>query len=178
MNKKHDTIGCCGIDCGLCPRYYTDGHSKCPGCCGIDFEKKHPPCSLANCCFKKHRLEVCSLCDDFPCSKYDKQKIEKDSFVSHKKIYDNHNCIKVNGLIKFIETQSVRIELLETLLEEYNDNRSKNYYCIAASLLSMDCINKITEYIKDNRKEINTEMLKEKINEFAKDENVELKLIK
>jgi hypothetical protein len=26
----HPTIGCCGIDCGLCPRYYTDGPSRCP----------------------------------------------------------------------------------------------------------------------------------------------------
>jgi hypothetical protein len=21
--KKYGTIGCCGIDCGLCPRFYT-----------------------------------------------------------------------------------------------------------------------------------------------------------
>jgi hypothetical protein len=178
MNKKHHTIGCCGVDCGLCPRYYTDGSSKCPGCFGIDFENKHPPCSFANCCFKKHNFEICSLCDEFPCTKYDKQKIEKDSFVSHKKIYANHNYIKTNGLESFINVQKTRITLLETLLKKYNDNRSKNFYCIAASLLSMDSINKITEFISKNGKTIDIKIIKEKICEYSKEENIKLKLDK
>jgi hypothetical protein len=32
--KKYPTIGVCGLDCGLCPRYYTIGPSRCPGCAG------------------------------------------------------------------------------------------------------------------------------------------------
>jgi len=34
--KIYNTIGCCGIDCGLCPRFYTKGDSVCPGCGGTD----------------------------------------------------------------------------------------------------------------------------------------------
>lgn len=40
MTKKIYTLGCCGLDCGLCPRFYTEGSSRCPGCCGENFEKK------------------------------------------------------------------------------------------------------------------------------------------
>ena len=86
--KKHYILGCCGIDCGLCPRFYTDGDSKCPGCYGPDFENKHPPCGIANCCFKKNRLEVCSLCNDYPRKKYENtEKTLKDSFVHIKKYF-------------------------------------------------------------------------------------------
>jgi len=40
--KKFETIGCCGIDCGLCPRFHTTGTSACPGCGGLEFKEKHP----------------------------------------------------------------------------------------------------------------------------------------
>jgi hypothetical protein len=175
-NKKHYTLGCCGIDCGLCPRFHADGDSKCPGCFGPDFAQKHPSCSLANCCFKKNNLEVCGQCNDFPCSRYeDKEKVLKDSFVTHKKIFQNHYFVKERGLDKFIEEQQVRIDLLNILLEKYNDNRSKNYYCLATALLKTDSINEIMAYINESE-EVSVEALKCKINEYAKKENVELKL--
>jgi hypothetical protein len=176
--KKHYVLGCCGIDCGLCPRFYTEGDSKCPGCFGHDFAKKHPSCALANCCFKKNKLEVCGLCINFPCDRYkNKEKVLKDSFVTHKKIFQNHYFIKENGLNEFIKEQKIRINLLNILLEKYNDNRSKNYYCLATTLLSIDSLNEVIEYIKKN-KEINIEKIKNKINEYAVKENIELKLIK
>jgi len=179
MNKKHPSLGCCGIDCGLCPRFYTEGNSKCPGCFGMDFEIKHPPCSHANCCFKKHKKETCGLCNNFPCVKYDdKVKIEKDTFVTHKKIFQNLHFIKTNGLDEYIKKQKIRIRLLNILLEKYNDNRSKNYYCLATTLLDIDNIKRIIKFIKNNNKNICIETIKKIINGYAKEENIELKLIK
>jgi len=176
--KKNYILGCCGIDCGLCPRFHTDGDSKCPGCFGHNFSKKHPSCSFANCCFKENKLEVCGLCNNFPCNKYEnKEKVLKDSFVTHKKILQNHYFIKENGLNEYIKKQKIRIKLLNILLEKYNDNRSKNYYCIAMALLKIKSINKIIKFINEN-KEIGIEMVKNKINEYAKEENIELKLEK
>jgi hypothetical protein len=178
LAKKHYVLGCCGIDCGLCPRFYTEGKSKCPGCLGPDFANCHPSCSLANCCFKKNNLEACGLCGNFPCNRYENQdKVLKDSFVTHKKIFQNQYFIKEHGLNEFIKQQKIRIKLLNILLEKYNDKRSKNYYCIATALLNIDNINKILNIIKQN-KEINIEMLKNKINEYAKEENIEFKLNK
>jgi hypothetical protein len=176
--KKHYVLGCCGIDCGLCPRFYTEGNSRCPGCAGPKFSDVHPSCPILNCCYKKNKLEVCSQCNEFPCEKYkDKDKILKDSFVTHKKIFENHDFVKKYGLNEFIKVQKIRIELLNILLEKYNDKRSKNYYCLATALLKIESINEILVYIKENE-EVNIVSLKEKINEYAKEENVELKLKK
>jgi hypothetical protein len=58
--KAYPTLGCCGLDCGLCSRYYTVGTSRCPGCCGPEFFDKMPSCAYITCCVKKKGLEVCA----------------------------------------------------------------------------------------------------------------------
>jgi hypothetical protein len=136
--KEYPSLGCCGLDCGLCPRYYSEGTSRCPGCAGPDFFNKHPSCSYITCCVKKKGLEVCAQCDEFPCSKFaswrDKLMIE-DSFVTHQKIKPNLDFIKAHGLEKFLGQQAKRIKLLERMLKDFDDGRSKSFYCIATTLL-------------------------------------------
>ena len=134
--KRLPTIGCCGIDCGLCPRYHTAGSSRCPGCAGPDFFEKHPSCGHITCCVKKRKLEVCSLCDEFPCPKFESWA-DSDSFVTHQKTLSNLNSIRGEGFEEFIEQQRKRIGLLETMLKEFDDGRSKSFYCIATALLTM-----------------------------------------
>src|SRR5512136_3302859 len=91
--KTFPTIGCCGIDCGLCPRYYTTGSSRCPGCAGPDFFEKHPSCGHITCCVKTRKLEVCSQCDEFPCSRFESWA-DGDSFVTHQKTLFNLDSIR------------------------------------------------------------------------------------
>lgn len=134
--KKYPTIGYCGIDCGLCPRYYTDGKSRCPGCGGKDFFEKHPSCSIITCCGKNKRLETCADCGDFPCGKM-KNWDSADSFVSHKNSLENLRYIRGNGLPSFIRQQGVRIELLERMIKKYDDGRSKSFFCLACALLPL-----------------------------------------
>ena len=187
MLKRNYTLGCCGIDCGLCPRYYTEGESRCPGCFGKDFAEKHPPCSLATCCVKKHNLEACGQCKEFPCKKYENEKIEKDSFVTHKKMMANQRYVQKNGIEKYIEEQNIRIKILEKMLQEFNDGKSKSYFCIAATLLDIKCLNKsLIEAEKKMQKEKmsaddfkgKTKVLKGILSEYADKNNVELKLRK
>jgi hypothetical protein len=135
--KKYPTIGVCGLDCGLCPRYYTVGPSRCPGCAGPDFFNKHPSCSFITCCVKKKNLEVCAECSDFPCSKFKsdeeyRQMNESSSYPSCKKILPNLYFIKEHGIKKFIEQQNKRIHLLETMINKFNDGRSRSFFCRAA----------------------------------------------
>jgi len=137
--KAFPTIGCCGIDCGLCPRYHTAGGSRCPGCAGPDFFKKHPSCGHITCCVKKRNLEVCSQCDEFPCSKFESWA-DGDSFVTHQRTLFNLDSIRRDGLERFVEQQGRRIGLLETMLEEFDDGRSKSYYCIAMALLPVTAL--------------------------------------
>ena len=140
--KKYPTIGVCGLDCGLCPRYYTVGLSRCPGCGGPDFFDKHPSCSFITCCVKKKNLEVCAECSDFPCSKFKsdeeyQQMKESSSYPSDKKVLPNLNFIKEYGIEKFIEQQKKRIKLLETMIKNFDDGRSRSFFCKSAAILDL-----------------------------------------
>ena len=120
--RKYPTIGVCGLDCGLCPRYYTVGTSRCPGCGGPDFFNKHPSCSFITCCVKKKNLEVCAECSEFPCSKFKtdeeyQQLKESSSYPSYKTVMPNLNFIKEHGIKKFLDQQKKRIKLLERMME-------------------------------------------------------------
>jgi hypothetical protein len=186
--KKYPTLGCCGLDCGLCPRYYTVGASRCPGCCGPDFFNKHPSCSYITCCVKKKGLEVCAQCDEFPCSKFaswlDKTMIE-DSFLTHQKIEPNLYFIREQGLEKFLKQQKKRIALLERMLKDFDDGRSKSFYCIAATLLPVVEMESLlgeagrklkADKIKDGDTVTKTIILRQLLNDFAAKGGVELKL--
>ncbi len=187
--KKYPTLGCCGLDCGLCPRYYTEGSSRCPGCCGPDFFNKHPGCGHITCCVKKHNLEVCAQCDDFPCLKFDSWFGNKayDSFLTHKKCEPNQFFIKEQGIEIFIKQQKKRIKLLKEMLDEFNDGRSKSFFCIATTLLSIKGINDSLSFarkkikkndIGKNDLKSKAKIIKKSLENIALKESVELKLRK
>ena len=136
--KSHPTLGCCGLDCGLCPRHYTVGVSRCPGCCGPGFFEKHPSCGYITCCVRNEGLEVCALCDRFPCPRFEpwlETCAEHDSFITHARVKDNMEFIRERGLAPFLEQQSKRIGLLARMLQHFDDGRSRSFYCIATALL-------------------------------------------
>jgi hypothetical protein len=191
MEKKHPTIGCCGIDCGLCPRYYTEGKSRCPGCFGPKFlEIMGQSCSFITCCVKDKNLETCGECKDFPCSKFNSEWFGKsayDSFVTHKKALPNLTIIKSEGFAEFIKQQEERIEILKEMLDKFNDGRSKSYFCLASAILpidllkkSLDSAKKIVEKFgisKDDMKG-KSKILREILQSAADKENINLKLQK
>jgi hypothetical protein len=186
--KKYPTIGVCGLDCGLCPRYYTKGPSICPGCGGPDFLNKHPICSFITCCVKKKNLEVCGQCPDFPCSKFKTEKEyqqmeESSSYPSNKVVLQNLNFIKEHGIKKFIDRQKKRIKLLEKMIEIFDDGRSRSFFCRAVCLLDVksleSSLNKAIRKIKtDNIKKDDTKakakILRENLSETAFQKGVEL----
>jgi Zn-finger protein len=186
--KMYPTIGVCGLDCGLCPRYYTEGASRCPGCGGPNFLNKHPSCSFITCCVKKNNFEVCAFCSAFPCSKFktDKeiQQFEgSSSYPPYKKIMLNLNYIKDYGIEKFIDNQKKRIRLLEKLLQNYDDGRSKSFFCKAAALLDINsledslhtALQKIKSYkISSTDIKLRAKIIKEILNESALKEKIVL----
>jgi len=151
-NKSHPTIGCCGIDCGLCPRYHTEGKSKCPGFYGINFlEVMVHTCSFINCCFKNKKIETCGECNEFPCKKFNSKWFGNnayDSFVTYKKAMLNLYLIKNYGFEKFLKQQIKRMKYLNRMLKEFNDGRSKNLFCLSSALLSIE---RLTNAIKHAR---------------------------
>lgn len=157
--KENSTIGCCGIDCGLCPRFHTKGDSACPGCGGLHFKDKHPSCGYVTCCVIKKELEVCSECNEYPCIRFDSEKNGYDSFVTHRKVFANLDFIRLNGMEKFIEQQQIRMNILKDFLDNYDDGRSKSFFCISCALLPLDSLQEIALLAQ---KQGNAMILKEK----------------
>ena len=191
LNKKYPSIGCCGIDCGLCPRYYTEGKSRCPGCFGQKFlEVMGQSCSFITCCFKEKKLETCGECKDFPCSKFDSKWFGKDaydSFVTHKKAIPNLNFIKNKGFEEFLKQQEKRIVFLREMLTDFNDKRSKSFFCLASALLPVEIIEESLKSARDSIKKLKikkdnlkdkAKILRDFLQSAADKEGIKLKLQK
>lgn len=180
--RKYPLLSACGLNCGLCPRYHTNGDSKCPGCLGKDFYKKHPTCGILSCSQKKG-LDYCYLCDEYPCKKYDKSD-KSDSFITHKNQFKDFEKAKKMGIEVYQKELNEKIEILNTLINNYNDGKRKNFYCIAVNLLELSDIKNIMQNINEkiNLQEIQfNEKVKQIVSLFevkAKEKNIELILRK
>jgi len=175
--RKHPEIGCCGLECGLCPRYHTDGGSRCPGCGGGDFEQKHPSCGFVTCCVRKHEVEVCGLCAEFPCGRFDNETGERDSFITHRNVMSNSREIGIKGIDELMKGLAERMSILETMLREYDDGRSKSFYCLACALLSPDTLKSAIDGMppEDGRK-ARAKELRGRLEDAAAEAGVELRL--
>jgi hypothetical protein len=180
--KAHPTIGCCGIDCGLCPRYQSESISACPGCGGPQFKAKHPSCGFITCCVVKSGLEVCSQCPEFPCNRYNSEIDAYDSFVTHKKVFPNLEYIKTNGIENFLKFQNIKINILKYFLSNFDDGHSKSYFCLSCALLpteELSCIHSSVIGLVDSMeiKERN-KRLKDDLHKASEKHDITLKLNK
>jgi len=140
--KKYPIVGVCGLNCGLCPRYHTEGASRCPGCCGPDFWQKHPSCGFITCCVKKKGLETCAQCVDWEeCEKVAKlldSAKYNDSFISYRPLAANYAFIQKNGIEEFIRLEMEKQRFLRHLIDNYDEGRSKSFYCTSCQLIPLD----------------------------------------
>ena len=185
--KKYPIVGACGLNCGLCPRYHTEGTSRCPGCCGPDFWQKMPGCGLITCCIKKKNLETCAQCVDWAeCEKVTKllnSAKYHDSFISYKPIAANFAFIQKNGIEEFVRLEIEKQKFLRHLIDNYNEGRSKSFYCTSCQLIPLD---KLREALEDAEIEMTKDIdIKEKaklvraaINNLADALQIDLKLRK
>ncbi len=144
--KKYPMVGACGLNCGLCPRYYTVGTSRCPGCCGPDFWQKMPGCGFITCCVKQRNLETCAKCADWAgCERVarllDSAK-HQDSFLSHRPLAGNFAFIQKNGIEEFVRLEVEKQEFLKYLIDNYDEGRSKSFYCTSCQLIPQDKLKK------------------------------------
>ena len=154
MEKKHPTkkypiIGACGLNCGLCPTYYSDGPSRCPGCCGPGFWQKHPSCGFITCCVKQKGLETCAQCSDWTeCDKVARildWARHRDSVISYKPMEANYAFIQKNGIREFARLEEEKMGLLRHLIDNYNDGRSRRFYCTSCQLVPLERLKEVLE---------------------------------
>ena len=143
--RKNPLFSACGLNCGLCPRYYISGMSRCPGCAGEGFSDKHPPCGVLSCCQRKG-LEYCFLCEEFPCKKYNGADLH-DSFITHKNQFHDMNKAKEIGLEAYEDELNEKVSILEALLKDFDDGKRKGFFCLAVNLFELPEIKSIIDQL-------------------------------
>lgn len=143
--RKYPAFSACGLNCGLCPRYHTDGASRCPGCSGKGFLEKHPACGVLSCC-QRRGIEYCYLCGEYPCKKYEGAELT-DSFITHKNQLKDFHRAKSIGMEAYIAALNIKMDLLEHLLDNFDDGRKKSLFCTAVNLLELDDIKSVIKHI-------------------------------
>jgi hypothetical protein len=146
--RQYPLFSLCGLNCGLCPRFQTEGTSKCPGCGGKDFHVKHPSCAVITCSKKHDDVEFCFQCNSFPCNRF-AESGKVDSFISYRNVIADLKKAKKYGIQKYQAELSRKIEILEYLICSYNDGRKKGFYCISVNLLKLSSLERIMEQIKN-----------------------------
>jgi len=139
MTISYPEIAICGLSCRLCPHYHTEGRSRCGGC--KTESRISAGCPFITCALKKKGVEFCWDCkEQETCEKWARhRKAGKtaDSFKCYQTLEDDIAFIQKDGVEAFENLQKKRESLLNEMLAEFNEGRSKSYYCIAATVLTM-----------------------------------------
>ena len=166
--RNNPRFSLCGLNCCLCPRFNTDGISKCPGCGGKDFSNQHPTCAVATCNKKHDNVEYCFQCSEYPCKKYQEES-KCDSFISYKSVKQNFLEAKTD-LKKYENDLENRYNILKTLLDNYNDGKSKGLYCLITNDMPLVELELLLSKIEERHTEMN-------IKEIAKQVKIEIALL-
>jgi len=185
--REYPRFSLCGLNCGLCPRYHTEGPSRCPGCGGPDFHLKHPSCAVITCNKNHDHVEYCYQCSSYPCERYIGGS-DTDSFISYRNVASDFEKAATEGIDPYKDELEQKIAILNFLLSNFNDGRKKSFYCNAINRLEIKDLREIMDSLSkdDDRKSVNNvDVLKEKaeravslIENKAAEQNVDLKLRK
>ena len=183
--KKYPIVGACGLNCGLCPRYHTEGKSRCPGCCGPDFWQKHPACGFITCCVRQRKLETCAECVDWTgCEKVarllDSAKYQ-DSFLSYKPLAANFAFIQKYGIEEFARLEIEKQQFLRYLIENYDEGHSKSFYCTSCQLIPLDKLREAladvgTKITEDTESKERAKLVRAAISRIADSLQIDLRL--
>ena len=184
MQIKYPEIGICGLSCRLCPMYQTEAKSKCLGC--KSESRMTVGCPFITCAIKKKGVEFCGDCEEnATCEKWSNHRDtgkKSDSFKCYQKLEEDISFIQKNGLREFERMQKNREHLLKGILKDFNEGRSKSYYCIAATVLEIE---ELKDALIKARKESNGLDIKSKskllhfiLDDIAETKNYCLKLRK
>jgi exonuclease V gamma subunit len=117
------------------------------------------------CSIKHGRVEYCYKCSEYPCGKY-KKTSEKDSFVSYVKVIEHFDEAQ-EDLIRYLTELKEKYTYLKSLIETYNDGRSKTFFCTVVNNLDYRDLCTVMEKIH-HREELDKMMPKERTKEVVR----------
>ena len=143
-------------------------------------------CPFITCALKKKGIEFCGDCEEKKtCEKWVKHRKaakKADSFKCYQKLEEDIAFIQKNGVDEFEEIQKKREYLLKEMLREFNEGRSKSYYCIAVTVMevgeSEEALNQADKDSKGLGFKGKSKVLHSILDEIAEQRNYFLKLRK
>ena len=143
-------------------------------------------CPFITCAIKKKGIEFCWQCkENETCEKWRKHRgfsKRVDSFICYRKLEDNIAFIQKNRVNEFEKEQKTRENLLKEMLQEFNEGRSKSYYCVAATVLEIEELEETLNKAKKDSLELEikerSEIFHSILDELAERKNYYLKLKK
>ena len=106
----------------------------------------------------------------------------QDSFKCYQRLEDDIAFIGQYGIEEFEKAQKTRENLLLEMLQEYDEGRSKSYYCIAATILEIEELKKALNRARKDSKGLDikgkSKILHSVLDEIAGQKNYSLKLRK
>ena len=138
MKIRYPEIGVCGLSCRLCPAYTAGATRWCDGC---KREKRMKVgCPFLTCSLKRQGVEFCWDCKErTDCNRWRKLRAngkKSDSFKCYQSLERDIAFVQQHGVAEFEREQKNRERLLKEMLRDFNEGRSKSYYCIAATVFS------------------------------------------
>lgn len=184
IKARYPEIGICGLSCRLCPHYHTDGASRCGGC--KTESRMGAGCPFITCALKRKGIEFCWDCEEKnTCVKWAKHREaakKTDSFKCYQKLEEDIEWIQEKGADEFEEAQKKREDLLKEMMREFDEGRSKSYYCIAATVLEIGELEEALTRARTNSDGLEmkerSKMLHLILDEIAEQRNYLLKLRK
>ncbi len=99
-------------------------------------------CPFITCALKRKGIEFCWDCGEHEtCEKWRKHREtgkKADSFMCYQKLEDDIAYIQTHGVNEFEKMQKRREHLIQEMVREFNEGRSKSYYCIAAAVMKIE----------------------------------------
>ncbi|MEA5031702.1 MAG: DUF3795 domain-containing protein [Sphaerochaeta sp.] len=181
MPGTYAEFALCGLNCGLCPRYHTNGPSRCPGCRGPRFAEVHPTCPIIRCSERHDNVEYCHECSSYPCDRY-QETPPTDSFITYVPRLADQRRAQQFGMDAYRRQLDEKIGILKHLLAKYDDGRRKGFYCLAVNLLDLELLRDVVERVEVtiaqsdmDRKEC-VQLMVSTLNEIARERNISLRL--
>ena len=168
FERSDELLSLCGLNCGLCG-YRLQG--SCGGCF------KDSPCAavctMAPCSVRHGGLQYCFECPEYPCDKYDGFD-SYDTLILHRNQRKDMLKAKEIGIEAYHDEQRRKMELLNKLLDHYDDGSRRVFCCFAVNLLEVRDTERILEQLESETAGLSVReravLAEQRFKEFA-DEN-------
>lgn len=143
FSRDSQLLSLCGLNCGLCTMRLG---GYCPGCGGGEGNQS---CKIARCSLEHGSVAYCCDCSRYPCEMY-RHFDDFDSFITHRRRAADLERVRETGEEAYHAEQRQKIEILNFLLNNFNDGRRKTLFCTAVNLLELADLQKIVRKLTEH----------------------------